>query len=80
MTDARYRLRTHYGKLGPALANHRSPFKYPLTLLEPGSTFASSGTGPFGELLSRIHPDEDLRDIVHNAWHLAVAYTEAPHA
>ncbi|MCZ2153000.1 MAG: hypothetical protein LC114_03695 [Bryobacterales bacterium] len=80
MLAARYRLRTHYGKLGPALANHRSPFKYPLTLLEPGSTFFSEGDGPFGDLIRNTHPDEDLRHIVHNAWHLAVPFTEALHA
>lgn len=76
MANARYAVRTHYGKLGAVLANHRSPFKYPLTLLQPGSTFTPVGDGPHGSLLTDLHPDPDLNGIVHNAWHLTVNYSE----
>lgn len=80
MTQPRYRLHTHYGKVGPMLANHRSPFKYPITVLEPGATFASATSGPFGDLLTDMHPDEDLKHIVHNAWHLALPFSEVNNA
>lgn len=76
MGEPRYRLHTHYGKLGPALANHRSPFKYPITVLEPGSTFSAGSEGPYGEMLMNMHPDEDLQHIVHNAWHLVLPFSE----
>lgn len=74
MGDARYKLHTHYGKLGALFAAGESPFKYPLTLARPGATFAPRDDGPFGELLGDVHKDRP--EIVHNAWHLAVPYTE----
>jgi len=83
MREPRYRLETHYGKLGGERAvtgvetNGQlllAPFKYPLSLLKPGATFAPGDAGPFGELLVGVH--NVYSDIVHNAWHLAVPYTE----
>lgn len=75
MNDARYRLHTHYGKTGGVYAMGSSPFKYPLTLVEPGATFAAAGDGPFGAMLSGVHPTKPW--IRHNAWHLTLSYTEA---
>jgi CRISPR-associated protein Csm4 len=75
MQEARYRLRTHYGKLGSLWATGGDPFKYPLTLLAPGATFRPSDGGPFGELLRQVHPKQ--AEVVHNAWHLTVGYREA---
>jgi CRISPR-associated protein Csm4 len=74
MRTPRYRLATHYGKLGGLNATFGSPFKYPLTLLKPGATFEAAGGGPFGELLGDVHRHRP--EVVENAWHLAVPYTE----
>ena len=83
MHEPRYRLETHYGKLGGGRAvtgklvggeTVLAPFKYPLSLLKPGATFAPGGEDPFGELLHGVHNLYD--DVVHNAWHLTVPYTE----
>ncbi len=83
MQQPRYRLETHYGKLGGERAvtgkqvdgeGVLAPFKYPLSLLKPGATFAPGGEEPFGELLRGVHNIYD--DVVHNAWHLTVPYTE----
>ncbi|MCS6952948.1 MAG: hypothetical protein RMK57_14750 [Bryobacterales bacterium] len=75
MREARYRLRTHYGKLGSLWATGGDPFKYPLTLLAPGATFRPADGGPYGELLEGVHPDKP--GVVHNGWHLTVGYREA---
>jgi CRISPR-associated protein Csm4 len=72
MLDARYRLHTHYGKVGPILANSTAPFKHPLLLLRPGATFRAQGDGPYGQLLKGVHPHRP--EIVHNAWHLTVSF------
>jgi len=83
MHEPRYRLATHYGKLGGERAvtgkqvdgeTMLAPFKYPLSLLKPGATFAPGGEGPFGELLRGVH--NIYKDVVHNAWHLTIPYTE----
>ena len=78
MAEPRYRLETHYGKLGGMFANTATPFKYPLCLLRPGATFRPAGEGPFGELLDHVHPHR--AEIVQNAWHLAVPFTEGKSA
>lgn len=75
MGDARYRLRTHYGRLGSLWATGGEPFKYPLTLLAPGATFRPADGGPYGELLDGVHPRKG--EVVHNAWHLTVGYRES---
>lgn len=76
MEEPRYRLYTHYGKLGGIWAQGGSPFKYPVTLWKPGGTFgAPVGAAPFGRLLRGIHPDR--KKIVQAAWHFAVPFTEA---
>lgn len=81
MRDPRYRLDTHYGKLGNFLARSANPFKYPLVLLAPGATFEPEGRGPFGALLKGHEvqplPPESIA-LVHNAWHLTVPYNELP--
>ncbi len=74
MREARYKTETLYGKTGPMLAASEPPFKRPVTLLKPGATFAPANGGPFGELLSDVHPFRG--EIVHNAWHLSAPYTE----
>ncbi len=74
MEAARYRLSTHYGRLGgPRASDARGPFKYPLLLVEPGSTF-TGGPGPHGGLIRNVHPA--LSDVVDNGYHLCVAFTE----
>jgi len=78
MTAPRYRLETHYGKLGGHLARteHR-PWKRPLVLTRPGATFTNvDDEGPCGELLTGVHADRD--EVRHNALHLAIPFTEAP--
>ncbi len=75
MLEARYRLETHYGKLGSLWAGAGDPFKYPLTLLAPGANFRPGDDGPYGELLGGVHPHKD--SVRHNAWHLTVGYREA---
>jgi CRISPR-associated protein Csm4 len=71
----RYRLYTHYGKLGGLWAAGPSPFKYPVTLWKPGATFAGEqNAGPFGRLLRGVHPSRP--EVIHNAWHFAIPYTE----
>jgi CRISPR-associated protein Csm4 len=75
MYAPRYRLHTHYGKLGPMYASSEPPFKHPLVLLRPGATFEAGGEGPFGALLTGVHPERP--EVVHNAWHLTLPFTEA---
>jgi len=75
MEDPRYKLHVHYGKVGGGYGTTSNPFKYPITLLQPGATFRSNtGAGPWGELLRQVHPEKSW--IVHNAQHLTVAFTE----
>ena len=71
-----YKLHTHYGKLGGLYAGgERSPFKYPLLLTRPGATFSPADDGPFGALLTGVHPDHP--EIRQNAWHLSLPFTAA---
>lgn len=70
-----YKLHTHYGKLGGLYAGGaRSPFKFPLTLTRPGTTFSPADDGPYGELLEAVHPHH--AEIRHHAFHLCLPYTE----
>ncbi|MEW6488321.1 MAG: hypothetical protein AB1578_10490 [Thermodesulfobacteriota bacterium] len=73
MRRPRYRLETHYGRLGGERAAAGSPFKHPLLLVASGSTFAGDG-GPHGELLRGVHPT--LEDVRENALHLCLPFTE----
>lgn len=78
MAEPRYKLHTHYGKLGGLYAGGaRSPFKQPLSLLRPGATFAPADGGPFGALLAGVHPQHP--EVRHHAWHLCLPYTETAH-
>lgn len=74
MADARYRLHTHFGKVGALYSISAKPFKKPLTLLRPGATFRPTDDGPFGELLRGVYSVNPR--VVHCAWHLTVPYTE----
>ena len=74
MGYARYRLETHYGRLGGVYSASEAVFKHPLLLLKPGATF-DAGPGPFGEMLEGVHPTKPW--VRHNAWHLTVTFREA---
>ncbi|MCS6891309.1 MAG: hypothetical protein N2Z67_07570 [Acetobacteraceae bacterium] len=79
MRAARWRRFVLFGKLGREMvAEGRRPWKLPLVLAEAGATFAPDGPGPFGAWVTGLHQDDDPSDPVgHNAWHLAIPYTEA---
>jgi CRISPR-associated protein Csm4 len=75
MTDVRYKVKTTFGKLGSAFAVTGAPNKHPVTLLLPGTTFSGESDGPWGRLLTEMHP---LRpEVVQNAYHLAVPFSES---
>lgn len=75
MAACRYKLHTHYGKLGGLFAGGaRSPFKYPLSLTRPGMTFSPKDDGPYGEWLAGVHPHHP--EIGQHAFHLCLGYTE----
>lgn len=74
MGEPRYRVHTHFGKLGSMYATGGDPFKYPLVLLRPGATFRPDDGGPFGGLLRPVHRRRP--EVCHNAWHLAVPFIE----
>lgn len=78
MTEARWRRFVLFGKIGrEMIAAGRRPWKLPLVLAEAGATFAPADTGPFGAWVTGVHQDDDPSDpIGHNAFHLAVPYTE----
>lgn len=79
MRQARWQRFVLFGKLGREMAAEgRRPWKLPLVLAEAGATFAPEGPGPFGAWVTGLHQDEDPADpIGHNAFHLAIPYTEA---
>jgi len=77
MKNPRYKLHTHYGKLGGHFAaGGHSPFKYPVLMARPGATFDPTGPPPFGKLLGNVHHDESLGFIRHHALHLPIHFTE----
>jgi CRISPR-associated protein Csm4 len=80
MKEPRYRLLTHYGKLGPeAAALGGRPWKLPVLLLRPGATWQAADAGPFGRLIEDHYQDAAalaFAPVLH-AWHLAVPYREA---
>lgn len=77
MRDARWKHAVLYGKLGRAMLAEVGgrPWKLPLLLAQPGATWAADNPGPFGEWLLGVH--QDLPGIGHNAYHVAIPYTEA---
>ncbi|MCS6879260.1 MAG: hypothetical protein RMK73_15005 [Geminicoccaceae bacterium] len=84
LEEPRYRLATHFGKLAieAGMACGR-PWKRPILLMKPGSTFAARGPGPFGKWLEGIVHSE-VPGILgytpgHHAFHLVVPYTERSH-
>ncbi len=75
MRDARYRLFTHFGKVGIGMAAAGArPWKRPVLLTRPGATFAPDGPGPYGALLGEVH--QDRAEIRHNALHVALPFRE----
>jgi hypothetical protein len=67
-----------FGKVGrEMMASGLRPWKLPLVLAEAGATFAPADAGPFGAWVTGLHQDDDPADpIGHNAFHLAIPYTE----
>jgi CRISPR-associated protein Csm4 len=76
ISAARYRLFTHYGKLGALWSTQTvAPFKRPITLWRAGATFAAPSSQTItGQLLKNVHPRTP--GIIHNAWHFAVPFNE----
>jgi CRISPR-associated protein Csm4 len=79
MRSARWQRFVLFGKLGREMtAESKRPWKLPLLLAEAGATFAADDPGPFGAWITGLHQDDDPADpIGHNAFHLAIPYTEA---
>lgn len=76
MGDALWRAEPLAGRLGPQLSLAGvSPFKRPVLLTRPGATFTPAGPGPWGRLLSGVHPARP--EVVVNALHLAIPFAEA---
>ena len=78
MGEPRYKLFTHFGKVGAGLlAAGVIAWKRPLLLARPGCTFTPADAGPFGRWLAGVHQDPNHPEVGHNAFHLAILYTEA---
>ncbi len=76
MQDALWKLEPHLGRVGPELSLRGiSPFKYPVLLTKPGLTFTPKGPGPWGRLLTGVHPTRP--EIVLMAEHIAIPFNEA---
>lgn len=76
MREARYKLFTLFGKLGAGmLGDGVHPWKKPLLLTRAGCTFRPDDDGPYGGWLTGVH--QDRPEVGHNAFHLAIPYTEA---
>jgi CRISPR-associated protein Csm4 len=80
MRNPRYRLHTHYGRLGGSFAQQgENPFKYPILMAQPGATFdAGEDCRLFGELLGgEGRPVHGLYShIRHHALHLPLRFEE----
>lgn len=75
MAAPRYRLFTHYGKVGEVMAmTGARVWKLPILLARPGATFEALDDGPFGALLANVHQDNAA--IRHDARHVAIPYSE----
>jgi len=72
-TNARYRLRTKYGKLGEGVFSN--PFKRPVLQMEPGAVFYTTGeVRPIcGRLVEDIAPG--MPEAVQNCYGLAVGFS-----
>lgn len=79
MREARWQRFVLFGKVGrPMMAAGKRPWKLPILVAEAGATFVPDGEGPFGAWLTGLHQDDDPTDAIgHNAFHLAIPYTEA---
>ncbi|WP_439578185.1 hypothetical protein [Elioraea sp.] len=80
MAEARWRRYVLFGKVGrEMMVEGKRPWKLPIVLAEAGATFAPAGSGPFGAWVTGVHQDDTGDDprIGHNAFHLAIPYTEA---
>ncbi|MBW8269021.1 type III-A CRISPR-associated RAMP protein Csm4 [Caldovatus aquaticus] len=76
MRAPRWRRFVLFGKIGREMtAEGKRPWKLPLVLAEAGATFAPADGGPYGAWITGVHQDD--REIGHNAFHLAIPYTEA---
>lgn len=76
MADALWRVVPHFGRAGAQVtASGASPFKRPVLLIRPGSTFRPRTAGPFGRWIEGIHPDRP--EIALNGFHLAIPFDEA---
>lgn len=75
MREALWRLEPHFGRTGPQLSlTGVSPFKRPVALTRPGMSFTPMGQGPFGRMLSGVHPERP--EIRLDARHIAIPFTE----
>jgi CRISPR-associated protein Csm4 len=76
MTRVRWQRFVLFGKVGrEMMAEGLRPWKRPVVLARAGATFDADNAGPFGAWLTDVH--QDRADIGHNAFHLAIPYTEA---
>ncbi|QCQ23223.1 type III-A CRISPR-associated RAMP protein Csm4 [Desulfoglaeba alkanexedens] len=77
MRASSYKQHVHFGKLGGDLAKGGySPFKYPILMAQPGTTFDPADTGPFGAIIKGVHHDPALAQVRHYAMHLPISFTE----
>ena len=76
MREPRYRLHTHYGRLGSQFAQSSdAPFKRPLLMTQPGATFGAAPVALYGSMLANVH-SADPR-IVQHAFHMPLGFNEA---
>ncbi len=59
---ASYTAKTKFAKIGGDYASSKTPFKYPVFIIEPGAVFfaGDTRTPPRGMLLRSVHPDPDI--------------------
>lgn len=79
MANPRYKLYTHYGRLGGSFAQQgENPFKYPILMVQPGASFdAGSENTQYGELLGGSKPVHSQHaHIRHHALHLPLSFVE----
>ena len=76
MRDAYWRIEPHFGRVGPELTLLGvSPFKRPVLLTMPGTTFRFDGNETLGRWVRDVHPDRP--EIGLNGFHLAIPFSEA---
>ncbi len=75
MQDAYWKIEPHYGRVGPNLSLAGvSPFKYPVLLTVPGTTFIPKGVDIPGKWVTGVHPSRP--EICLNGFHLSIPYKE----